>query len=157
MADYKQYFRQYKTNLSLLKLKEIEDTNLFREINEVKNPSVKAQVITDMPITHGEENSPVERFVVAKEKRLEELYAKRSKLQEEMRLIENEIIRCEACLDILDNKERYIIEQYYLEGLEWSLVSNAYQCKYQRWISVKQLIIIRNNAIDKIEKLLKSA
>lgn len=151
--DYKIYFKQYKTNLSLLALKNIERQQLMRDILESKEPSVKAQVITDMPMQHSNESS-TERFVVRSEEQMEELNAR-------LHIVENEYfdLKCkcdeaEAYLNVLSNKERYIIEQFYLEDLEWSLVQNAYQCYYKEWRTIKQLKEIRNKGLAKINNLI---
>lgn len=154
--DYKIYFKQYKTNLSLLALKNIERQQLNRDILESKEPSVKAQVITDMPICHGEDVSSVERFVVKSEERLEELNAR-------LKVVDNDIfnLQCacnesEAYLNVLSNKERFIIEQFYIQDLEWELVANAYQCHYQQFRTIRILKDIRDCGLAKINILIDS-
>lgn len=153
--DYKIYFKQYKTNLSLMALKNIEKQQLMRDILEVKEPSVKAQVITDMPICHGEDNSSVERFVVKAEEQLE-------KLNDKLCIVRNEVfnLQCacdeaEAYLNVLGSEERYIIEQRYIQQLKWPLVADAYQCRYLKRLEVNRLIILHNDALKKIDELIK--
>lgn len=153
--DYKIYFKQYKTNLSLLALKNIERQQLMRDILEIKEPSVKAQVITDMPICHGEDNSSVERFVVRSEERLLELNVRLKLVEDECFNFKCKCDEAEAYLSVLGSEERYIIEQRYIEQLKWPLVADAYQCRYKKRLDVNRLIILHNIALEKINELIK--
>ncbi len=158
MADYKQYFKKYKTNRSLLKIKKDEEQQIIRELLEIQTPSIKAQVITDMPITHGEDNSPVERFAVQSEERQEKLNSRLKIVQNEVFSLQCEVNKAEACLDILRDRERFVINHYYIEEAEsWEQVANAYQCHYREWKSIRQLINYRNNALYKITEFFKIA
>ena len=155
LMDYKIYFKQYKTNLSLLALKNIERQQLMRDILESKEPSVKAQVITDMPLGDHSNESSVEKFAVRSEERLEELNAR-------LHIVENDVfdLRCvcdeaEAYLGVLGSEERYIIEQRYIEQLKWPLVADAYQYRYKKRLEERRLINIHNIALGKINELLK--
>jgi hypothetical protein len=155
MADYKQYFRQYKINRSLLKIKKDEEQQLIRELLEIQQPSIKAQIITDMPITRGEENSPVERFAVQSEEKQEKLNATLKIVQNEVFELQCLVNKAEACLECLTHRERFTIEQYYLEDLNWPMVSNAYQCRYKQYISIRTLQRIERDAVKKISGILK--
>lgn len=155
--DYKTYFKQYKTNLSLLKLKKIDEQNIYKEIQEVKHPSVKAQIITDMPMNHGDDPSPVERFAVKSEERVEILEEKLEEIKRKLQEIENSIIKAEACMGVLSNKERYIVEQYYIQELDWWIVAEEFNKKYNQRREIRQLQRILSEANEKMDELLKCA
>lgn len=152
--DYKTYFKKYKSNRSMLKIKKDEEQQLIRELLEIQRPSIKAQIISDMPMVHGEENSPVERFAVQSEKKQEELNAKLKVLQDDIFSLQCEVNKAEACLECLTHRERFTIEQYYLEDLNWPMISNAYQCRYKQYISIRQLQRIEREARKKIRWVL---
>jgi hypothetical protein len=153
--DYKTYFKQYKTNRSLLKIKKDEEQQLIRELFEIQTPSIKAQEISDMPLVHSD-TSPVERFAVRSEKLQEELNAKLKVIQGEVFELQCKVNKAEACLENLTHRERFTIEQYYLEDLNWPMVSNAYQCRYRQYISIRQLQRIEREARSKISEILQA-
>lgn len=155
MTDYKQYFKKYKTSKSLLKIKKDEEQQIIRDLLEIQIPSIKAQVITGMPITHGEDNSSVERFVVQSEEKQEKLNGRLKIIQNEVFNLQCDVNKAEACLECLTHRERFTIEQYYLEDLNWPMVSNAYQCRYKQYISIRQLKRIETIARKKIDDVLK--
>jgi hypothetical protein len=154
--DYKIYFKQYKTARNILRLKKLDEQELIRLKLESQIPSVKAQVITDMPTIHNDE-SPVERFAVKSEEEQQRLDMQISELQKDIYKLQREVAQAEGCLDILGNVERFVIEQYYLEELKWPLLADAYQCRYKKYLNVNQLIIIRNDALKKVERYLEQA
>jgi hypothetical protein len=151
MADYKQYFSDYKKYKVWIADKCLEKSKLIKEQLENKIPSVKAQRITDMPVCHGDDPSPVTRFLIQSEEKNENLQQKIDLLQTEIDQYVAEVQAIDSRLAFLKDIERFVLDQYYIQGLEdWTLVQDAFQCRYKRWISDKQLRRIRNEAMDKL-------
>jgi hypothetical protein len=107
-------------------------------------------------MVHGEENSPVERFAVKSEQLIQEIKAKLKACQDEVFDLQCDVNKAEACLECLTHRERFTIEQYYLEDLNWPMVSNAYQCRYKQYISIRQLQRIEREARQKIKHILNA-
>jgi len=129
----------------------------LQAITQVGEVSIAAQIITDMPLVHSGE-SKVETAVIRMEDKRLELNIILINCQNETQAIRNDIIRVEACLDVLRDKERFVIKQYYVDRVTgWVQVAEEYQCHYREWRSIKQLQSYRDSALDKIDNLLKLA
>lgn len=152
--DFKKFFKQYKMDKARYGLLKIEEQQINKEILCSKEPSVKAQVITDMPTQHNPD-SPVERFAVQSEQRQIELNAKLIIVQNELFELKCKVDKVEIYLDVLGSEERFIIEQKYIESLKWPNVEDVFQCKYKKRLNTNRLLIIHNMAIKQIEQLMQ--
>jgi len=152
--DYKQYFKQYKTNRSLLSLKNIEKQQILREILDSQDVGIAAQIISDMPSIHSTE-SVVERLAVRREEQQLELNVRLKLIENDMFSLQCSCNQAEAYLSVLGSEERFVVEQYYLEELSFPQVADAYQCHYKERREIRALQYLQESALKKINGLLK--
>lgn len=152
--DYKTHFKQYKKYNIWIADKCLEKTKLVKQQLENRIPSVKAQIITDMPTMHSNE-STVERFVVKSEELEQELKIKIDLIQAEIDEYTAEIQAIDSRLAYLTSEQRFILEQYYIKELSWELISKVHQAKFQKnsALQVQSLIDIRNKAIQILDEI----
>lgn len=148
--------REYKSNLSRLKLIECEIKRIENDI-ELMDPSYisgTAYSQTPKSITN-KFNSIVENTVVEIEKNkadMDKLKAELWQLKKDrvILMIKGEYV--EALLEGLTEEERFVVEKFYFDGLAWHVVAEKYRKEYGVYKTFKTMKAKRNEALQKMKR-----
>jgi hypothetical protein len=155
-----QKLREYKSNLSKLKLIECSMKQLENEIQVLEPSYISAYAFSDAPPSKTYKiSSPVENTVLAEESKLEKVDKLKERLWDmakERLYLQCKVEEVEAYLTALGAEERFIIEQFYFERLTWWIVSERYRKEFGNHISKRNLFYKRKNALEKMESIEKS-
>jgi len=152
--------RTYRENAARLAVLQTRAVEIEHEIIErramLDDPSgVGAAVLDGMPRAHTV-GSIVERQVIRCDRDTDEIRALQHELdrvQTEAFCVGQRVAEAEAWLSALDERERALVEAYYLDGLQWDMVCVRYQQRYQAQISRSWAKRIRNQALEKMERV----
>ncbi len=155
-----QKLREYKSNLSKLKLTECSMKQLESEIQVLEPSYISAYAFSDTPPSKTNKiSSTVESMVLDGENRRETV----DKLKEQLRDMAKEklYLQCkveevQAYLTALGAEERFTIEQYYFERLSEPMIAGKYQKQFNIYKNIRTLRRKRFAAIRKMESISKS-
>ena len=153
-----QKLREYKSNLSKLKLIECSMKQIESEIQVLEPSYISAYAFSDTPPSKTNKVfSPVENIVLEEEAKREKVNRLKDQLwdlaRERMEL-KLRIEEVEAYLIALGAEERFIIEQFYFEKLTWRMVAERYRKEFGNYISREPLRKKKKAALEKMEKIL---
>lgn len=153
-----QKLREYKSNLSKLKLIECSMKQIESEIQVLEPSYISAYAFSDTPPSKTYKiSSPVENIVLAEEAKKEKVNRLKDQLwdlaRERMEL-KLRIEEVEAYLTALGAEERFVIEQFYFEELTWRMVADKYRKEFGNYISREPLRKKKKAALEKMEKIL---
>ena len=155
-----QKLREYKSNLSKLKLTECSMKQIESEIQVLEPSYISAYAFSDTPPSKTNKiSSVVESMVLSSESRREaakELKDRLRGMAKEKLVLQCKVDMVQAYLTALGAEERYIIEQCYFERLTWWIVSERYRREFGTHISRRTLFNKRKAALDKMERIEKS-
>jgi len=152
--------RTYREKSARLAVLQTRAAEIEREIIErramLDDPSgVTATVLDGMPRAHTV-GSIVERQVIRCDRDTDEIRALQHELdrvQTEAFCVGQRVAEAEAWLSALDERERALVEAYYLDGLPWDMACAKYQQRYQAQISRSWAKHMRNKALEKMERV----
>lgn len=76
------------------------------------------------------------------------------KLRREAWQLACEVERVEAAVGGLYERERFVIDRFYIDGLTWNELSRLYKQEFDVWMSVSRLKEYRTNATKKLLRIL---
>jgi len=151
-----QKLREYKSNLSKLKLIECSMKQIESEIQVLEPSYISAYAFSDVPPSKTNKvSSPVENTVLAEENKREKVDRLKADLWE---LAKDRVtIKCktdyvEALLTGLTEEERFVIELYYFDGLSEPTIANRYQRQFSTYRNIRTLRRKRFAALRKMER-----
>ena len=155
--DILEQYRENKIRLNILYaqiaalteyLKEADDEFISGETfrHELDKPNVQNNRITDA--------TPDIALKLDKYKDKREIIFELQAKKYEAAQLQCEVAPVTAALNALKDRDRWIIEQYYFRGANWETISDAYYNKYGIPMSKRQIIRIRNRAIQKLGEIL---
>lgn len=164
--------RAYKVNkvkvqLNYIELDGIEEVlansnvHSTEDINEcIAGISLQSQNLDDMPRNHSNLfRSSTERAALDYVTEMywnidrEQLLKKQSDIKSRTYRLEMEIRQVDALLNALSRDHRFVIEQNYIEGYNWSEVSDQYELNFKANYSVNTLKAWRDKAIALMESV----
>lgn len=155
-----QKLREYKSNLSKLKLIECSMKQIESEIQVLEPSYISAYAFTDAPPSKTYKiSSVVEKTVLEGENRREKVDKLKERLWDmakERLYLQCKVEAVEAYLTALGAEERFIIEQFYFEKLTWRMVAERYRREFGNYISRNSLVRKKRSALDKMENIEKS-
>ena len=155
-----QKLREYKSNLSKLKLIECSMKQIESEIQVLEPSYISAYAFSDTPPSKTNNiSSPVENAVLDSENRRERV----DKLKEQLwdmakeRLhLQCKVEEVQAYLTALGAEERFVVEQFCFEKLTWRMVAERYRREFGNYISRDTLRKKKKAAIRQMESIEKS-
>ena len=155
-----QKLREYKSNLSKLKLIECSMKQIESEIQVLEPSYISAYSFSDTPPSKTNKiSSPVENAVVDGENRREradELKERLWDMAKERLHLQCKVEEVQAYLTALGAEEKFIIEQYYFERLSEPMIAGKYQKQFNIYKNIRTLRRKRFDAIRKMESISKS-
>ena len=152
-----QKLREYKSNLSKLKLIECSMKQLESEIQVLEPSYISAYAFSDAPTGKTYKiSSPVENMVLESENKRETVDKLKDRLWDmakERLYLQCKVEEVEAYLTALGAEERHIIEQTYFEKLTWRMVADRYRKEFGNYISKDTLRKKKKAAIEKMDKI----
>ena len=153
-----QKLREYKSNLSKLKLIECSMKQIESEIQVLEPSYISAYAFSDAPPSKTNKiSSPVENTVLAEENKREKVDKLKERLWDmakERLYLKCKVEEVEAYLTALGAEERFVIEQFYFEKLTWRMVADKYRKEFGNYISREPLRKKKKAALEKMEKIL---
>jgi hypothetical protein len=151
-----QKLREYKSNLSKLKLTECSMKQIESEIQVLEPSYISAYSFSDIPTGKTYKiSSPVENTVLAEENKQEKVDKLKGRLWDmakERLYLQYKVEEVEAYLTALGAEERYIIEQTYFEKLTWRMVADRYRKEFGNYVSRDTLRKKKKTAINQMER-----
>lgn len=155
-----QKLREYKSNLSKLKLIECSMKQIESEIQVLEPSYISAYQYSDVPPSKTNKiSSPVENIVIENENKREKVDKLKERLWDmakERLYLQCKVEMVEAYLTALGAEERFIIEQFYFEKLTWRMVAERYRKEFGNYISRNSLVRKKRSALDKMGSIEKS-
>jgi hypothetical protein len=155
-----QKLREYKSNLSKLKLIECSMKQLENEIQVLEPSYISAYSFSDTPTGKTYKiSSPVENTVLESENKREKVDKLKDRLWDmakERNILQYKVEEVEAYLTALGAEERFIIEQYFFERLSEPMIASKYQKQFNIYKNIRTLRRKRFDAIRKMESISKS-
>ena len=156
-----QKLREYRSNLSKLKLTECSMKQLENEIQVLEPSYISAYAFSDTPPSKTNRiSSVVENTVLEGENRREQV----GKLKERLRDMAKERLYLQCKVEIVQallvgmtDEERFVIEKYYFDGLAWHIVSEKYRREYGIYKTARTLKAKRYDALRKMNNNLQAA
>ena len=152
--------REYKSNLSKLKLIECSMKQIENEIQVLEPSYISAYAFSDAPTGKTYKiSSPVENTVLAEEAKREKVDKLKERLWDmakERLCLQCKVEEVEAFLTALGAEGKFIIEQFYFERLTWRMVAERYRKEFGNYISKNSLVRKKRSALDKMESIEKS-
>jgi len=148
-------YPQHKARLALLQVRAVEiEHEIIEARGKLDDPSgVGAQVLDGMPHAHSNA-SVVERQAERIEKVDDKIYALQWELndvQAEAFRVGCQVKRVEAWLSGLTERERMVVEGFYIDGLFLSMVRRRYEDEYRTTLSQRYVKKIKSCALEKME------
>lgn len=155
-----QKLREYKSNLSKLKLIECSMKQIESEIQVLEPSYISAYSYSKIPPSKTNKiSSPVENIVIENENKREKVEKLKDRLWDmakERLYLQCKVEAVEAYLTALGAEERFIIEQFYFEKLTWRMVAERYRREFGNYISRNSLVRKKRSALDKMGSIEKS-
>ena len=152
--------REYKSNLSKLKLTECSMKQIESEIQVLEPSYISAYAFSDTPSSKTNRiSSVVENTVLDSENKREKVDKLKERLWDmakERLYLQCKVEEVEAYLTALGAEERFIIEQFYFEKLTWRIVAERYRREFGNYISREPLRRKKKSALDKMDSIEKS-
>ena len=152
--------REYKSNLSKLKLTECSMKQLESEIQVLEPSYISAYAFSDAPPSKTNKiSSVVENTVLDSENKREKVDKLKERLWDmakERLYLQCKVEEVEAYLTALGAEEKFIIQQFYFERLTWRIVAERYRREFGNYISRESLRNKKKRALDKMESIEKS-
>jgi hypothetical protein len=152
--------REYKSNLSKLKLTECSMKQLESEIQVLEPSYISAYAFSDTPPSKTNKiSSVVENTVLDSENKREKVDKLKERLWDmakERLYLQCKVEEVEAYLTALGAEEKFIIQQFYFERLTWRIVAERYRREFGNYISRESLRNKKKRALDKMESIEKS-
>lgn len=149
--------REYKSNLSKLKLTECSMKQLESEIQVLEPSYISAYAFTDTPPSKTYKiSSPVEKTVLEQENKQEKVDKLKERLWDmakERLYLQCKVEEVEAYLIGLTTEERFVIECFYFEVLSEPMIANKYQKQFSIYKNIRTLRRKRFDAIRKMESI----
>jgi hypothetical protein len=153
-----QKLREYKSNLSKYKLIECSMKQIESEIQVLEPSYISAYAFSDAPPSKTYKiSSPVENTVLAEESKREKVDKLKERLWDmakERLYLQCKVEEVEAYLTALGAEERFIVEQFFFEGLTWRMVADRYRKEFGNYISRDPLRKKKKDALVKMDKIL---
>ena len=155
-----QKLREYKSNLSKLKLIECSMKQIESEIQVLEPSYISAYSFSDTPPSKTNKiSSPVENGVLDGENRRETVDKLKGRLwdMEKERLhLQCKVEEVQAYLTALGAEERFVVEQFCFEKLTWRMVAERYRREFGNYISRDTLRKKKKAAIRQMGSIEKS-
>lgn len=155
-----QKLREYKSNLSKLKLTECSMKQIESEIQVLEPSYISAYAFTDTPPSKTNKiSSVVENTVLETENKREKVEKLKDRLWDmakERLYLQCKVEEVEAYLTALGSEEKFIIEQFYFEKLTWRIVAERYRREFGNYISRDTLRKKKKAAIRQMGSIEKS-
>ncbi len=155
-----QKLREYKSNLSRLKLIECSMKQIESEIQVLEPSYISAYTFSDTPPSKtNKTSSPVENCVLESENKREKVDKLKERLWDmakERLHLQCKVEEVQAYLTALGAEEKFIIEQFYFEKLTWRIVAERYRREFGNYISRDTLRKKKKAAIRQMESIEKS-
>ena len=156
-----QKLREYKSNLSKLKLIECSMKQLENEIQVLEPSYISAYAFSDVPTGKTYKiSSPVEKTVLEQENKQEKVDKLKGRLRDmakERLHLQCKVEEVQALLVGMTDEERFVIEKYYFDGLAWHIVSEKYRREYGIYKTARTLKAKRYDALRKMNNNLQAA
>jgi len=151
-----QILKRHKSNLSQLYIIECQMQEIENSIQLLDPSYISAVSYSMIPksITN-KFNSIVENTVLEKEKNKEEvdrLKAELWELAKERLYLQIKVEYVQALLEGLTAEEKFIIERYYFDGLQWYMVAEKYRQEYGEYKTAKTMKRKGYEALRKMER-----
>ena len=151
-----QKLREYKSNLSKLKLTECSMKQIESEIQVLEPSYISAYSFSDAPPSKTYKiSSPVENTVLAEESKLEKVDKLKDRLWDmakERLCLQCKVEEVEALLVGLTAEERFVVEMFYFERLTWPMIADKYREKFKIYKSIRPLKYKRDDALRKLSE-----
>ena len=151
-----QKLREYKSNLSKLKLIECSMKQIESEIQVLEPSYISAYSFSETPPSKTNNiSSPVENCVLDGENRREKVDKLKEQLWDmakERLYLQCKVEEVQAYLTALGAEERFIIEQFYFQKLTWRMVAERYRREFGNYVSRDTLRKKKKTAINQMER-----
>lgn len=148
--------KEHKGNLSRLHLIECEMKRIESEIQVLEPSYISAFQYTFTPkSTTNKFHSIVENTVLENEKskaEVDRLKAELWELAKERLYLQIKVEYVQALLEGLTAEEKFIIERYYFDGLQWYMVAEKYRQEYGEYKTAKTMKRKGYEALRKMER-----
>jgi hypothetical protein len=155
-----QKLREYKSNLSKLKLIECSMKQIESEIQVLEPSYISAYSFSDTPPSNTNKiSSPVENAVLDGEnqrEKVDELKGRLRDMAKERLHLQCKVEEVQAYLTALGAEEKFIIEQFCFEKLTWRMVAERYRREFGNYISRDTLRKKKKAAIRQMGSIEKS-
>jgi len=155
-----QKLREYKSNLSKLKLIECSMKQIESEIQVLEPSYISAYSFSDTPPSKTNNiSSPVENCVLDGENRREKVDKLKERLWDmakERLHLQCKVEEVQAYLTALGAEERFVVEQFCFEKLTWRMVAERYRREFGNYISRDTLRKKKKAAIRQMGSIEKS-
>ena len=155
-----QKLREYKSNLSKLKLIECSMKQIESEIQVLEPSYISAYSFSDTPPSKTNKiSSVVENTVLDGENRREKVDKLKEQLWDmakERLYLQCKVEEVQAYLTALGAEERFVVEQFCFEKLTWRMVAERYRREFGNYISRDTLRKKKKSAIRQMGSIEKS-
>lgn len=155
-----QKLREYKSNLSKLKLIECSMKQIESEIQVLEPSYISAYAFSGTPPSKTNKiSSTVESMVLEGENRREKVDKLKERLWDmakERLYLQCKVEEVQAYLTALGAEEKFIIEQFCFEKLTWRMVAERYRREFGNYISRDTLRRKKKAAIRQMGSIEKS-
>ena len=155
-----QKLREYKSNISKLKLTECSMKQIESEIQVLEPSYISAYSFSDTPPSNTNKiSSPVENCVLDGENRREKVDKLKERLWDmakERLHLQCKVEEVQAYLTALGAEERFVVEQFCFEKLTWRMVAERYRREFGNYISRDTLRKKKKAAIRQMGSIEKS-
>jgi len=165
-----QLLRRYKSNKAKIQLYNIEIEGLeemlgygnnyvLEDVNQcIEGICMRAKTVTDIPVSHDNQfQSSTEKAALSyHDERVwkpEDSFNIRSRIKEiksRMYRLEMEVRQVDAMLTVLGKMQRFIIEQYYIEGCKWPEIAEQIELNFKQAYALNTLYAWRDKALEKM-------
>jgi len=172
-AEIVQLLRRYKSNKAKIQLYNIEIEGLeemlsaekYRVIEDerecIEGICLKANAITGMPVYHNSlfSSSTEKAAFTYHEEQIwepEDSYTLKNRIREiksRMYRLEMEVRQVDAMLTVLNREQRFIIEQYYIEGCRWPEIQKQFELNFKQLYTLNTLYAWRDRALEKMDSV----
>lgn len=168
-----QLLRRYKSNKAKIQLYNIEIEGLEEmlslgmvsvvedERDCIEGICMKANTYSDMPLykgTHFRSSTEKAAFSYRDEQlwESEDSFSIRNRIREiksRMYRLEMEVRQVDAMLTVLGKMQRFIIEQYYIEGCKWPEIAEQIELNFKQTYALNTLYAWRDKALEKMDSV----
>lgn len=151
-----QKLREYKSNLSKLRLIECEETRLQNELQLVEPSYISGTAYSDMPKSQTNKFSSITENGAIE---LEQAKTTKVQLKTDLTLLrwdkreyQRNVDYVSALLDGLTTEERFVIESFYFDKLTWPMIADRYRKEFGVYKSIRPLKYKRDDALKKLSE-----